>query len=159
MLNGLLQAILEEADRNPAFEERLRNVLSPEVKAPERNRKNVALDVHVSGGETTGARRDGGGVAVGKRPSNRRPPALVDPVKCAREGEGALRAALAPLTLDQLLDVVADYGMDTGKLVMKWRSPARVIDRIVELSMARAHKGDAFRDPSAGANEDKPSDR
>jgi len=47
--------------------------------------------------------------------------------------------------LEQLKDIVADYGMDPGKLVMKWKSSDKVIDRIVEISLARAQKGDAFR--------------
>ncbi len=35
--------------------------------------------------------------------------------------------------------------MDPGKLVMKWKDNVRVIDRIVELSLTRSTKGDAFR--------------
>jgi hypothetical protein len=53
---------------------------------------------------------------------------------------------LGKLDIEQLRDVVADYGMDTGKLVIKWRTPDRIIDRIVEVSRQRAHKGSAFRD-------------
>lgn len=34
--------------------------------------------------------------------------------------------------------------MDPGKLVMKWKTPQRIIDRIVEFSMARSVKGDVF---------------
>jgi hypothetical protein len=34
--------------------------------------------------------------------------------------------------------------MDPGKLVMKWKTPERIIDRIVEFSLARAVKGDVF---------------
>jgi hypothetical protein len=69
----------------------------------------------------------------------------LDPVALAAQGEEALRNRLAALTLDQLKDIVADHGMDRDRLVMKWRKPNRVIDRIVEVSISRAHKGDAFR--------------
>ena len=31
---------------------------------------------------------------------------------------------------------------------MKWNTSERVIDRIVEMSIARAHKGSAFRKPT-----------
>ena len=31
---------------------------------------------------------------------------------------------------------------------MKWNTSERVIDRIVEMSIARAHKGSAFRKPA-----------
>lgn len=79
------------------------------------------------------------------RPKNRRTPAAFDPVAIAREGETALRDRLVTLSLDQLRDIVADYGMDPSKLVMKWKDPARVIDEIVEVSLQRASKGDAFR--------------
>lgn len=73
------------------------------------------------------------------------PPAVVDPVEVARQGEQALKSRLSALSLDQLKGIVADYGMDPGKLVMKWKSAERVIDRIVEISMARAQKGNVFR--------------
>jgi len=81
----------------------------------------------------------------GKR-GGRRTPAVLDPVELARQGEAALRSQISILTLDQLRDIVAQYGMDPGKLVMKWKDVNRVIDRIVELALARATKGDAFRD-------------
>jgi hypothetical protein len=47
-----------------------------------------------------------------------------------------------------LRDVVADYGMDPGKLVMKWRDADRIVDRIVEVARGRAQKGSAFLPPS-----------
>jgi hypothetical protein len=81
----------------------------------------------------------------GARKGGRRTPALIDPVAMAQSGPEALRNALQPLNLDQLLDIVAEYGMDPGKLVMKWKDRDRVVDRIVELSISRATKGDAFR--------------
>jgi len=31
-----------------------------------------------------------------------------------------------------------------GKLAMKWKTPKRIIDRIVEVSLGRAAKGDVF---------------
>jgi len=80
-----------------------------------------------------------------KRARHRRPEAAIDPVEVARGGEELLRSRLAALSLDQLKDVVAEHGMDSGKLVMKWKSRERVIDRIVQISLSRAQKGDAFR--------------
>jgi len=79
------------------------------------------------------------------RPRNRRPAAILDPLQIVRVSEAQLRERLSELTLDELRDVVADYGMDPGKLVMKWKDADRIADRIVELSLARAQKGDAFR--------------
>ncbi len=80
-----------------------------------------------------------------KRKGGRRAPAVLDPVELASRGESALREGLRVLTLEQLRDIVAEYGMDSGKLVMKWKDIDRVTDRIVELALARAIKGDAFR--------------
>jgi hypothetical protein len=34
--------------------------------------------------------------------------------------------------------------MDPGKLVLKWKKPERIIDRIVETSLGRARKGEGF---------------
>jgi hypothetical protein len=56
-----------------------------------------------------------------------------------------VRTQLAILNLEQLRDIVAQYGMDPGNLVMKWNDTQRVVDRIIELALARATKGDAFR--------------
>lgn len=120
-LLDLAKAVADAADRDPELASRLTEIFGaapPATKRPE--------------------------PAPG-RAKNRRPAALLDPVVLVAEGEGVLRDRLAALTLDQLLDVVAEYGMDPGKLVMKWRDPARVIDRIVEIAVGRAQKGHAFR--------------
>jgi hypothetical protein len=73
------------------------------------------------------------------------------PIDAARQGEETLRQRLAVLSLEQLKDVVADYGMDPGKLVMKWKTPERIINRIVEFSLARAVKGGVFLKWGTGA--------
>jgi len=132
VLNALFKEIVQEADTNPAFRARLETVLGPdEKKKPES--KNL----------------DAGSPKT-RRPSNRRPPAILDPVQLARQGEDLLRSELAKLDIEQLRDVVAEYGMDTGKLVLKWRDPERMIERIVELARGRAQKGSAFRDQPPG---------
>jgi hypothetical protein len=147
ILSNLFRALLKEAENNPEFEGRLLDVLAAagfapikEGGRPKRGRKHPD---HQGGTDALI-----GGATDVRRPSNRRPAAVLDPVKIARDGEQPLRAALGKLTLDQLHDIVADYGMDPGKLVMKWRTDKRVIDRIVEISLARARKGDAFRETS-----------
>jgi hypothetical protein len=127
-LNELIRIIADEAERNSDF----------------RQRVEVALNLaHQT--EPNARHERGSSSGTNQRPKNRRPPPVVDPIEAARSGEPALRAALAKLSLDQLRDVVAEYGMDPGKLVLKWKAADRVIDRIVEISMGRAQKGDAFR--------------
>lgn len=125
-LQKLVEVVSDEAERNPDFSNRLKTVLKSAV--PESRPVSTA---------STAPRQ--------RRARNRRPPAVLDPIQLAAQGEEALRTALEPLTLDQLKDIVADYGMDQDKLVMKWRKSHRVIERIIETSIRRAHKGDAFR--------------
>lgn len=80
------------------------------------------------------------------RPSRRRPPGPLDPFQLHEEGGAAtLRRALGKLEIEQLKDIVAEHGMDRQELAMKWKTPERLVDLIVETVSARAKKGDAFR--------------
>lgn len=134
-LNRLVRVVIEEAERNPSFEAALDDAL---CSSPSKSKASKA--------ETADLVDDG----EAKRGKNRRGPAALDPVQVVRDGELALRSALGKLSLEQLRDIVAEYGMDHSRLVMKWNTPGRVIDRIVEMSVARAHKGSAFRKPADG---------
>lgn len=122
-LARLADVIAKEAGRNPAFARSLEDVLG---------------DKEPAGASRRSAKTSG-------RRAGRRAAAVLDPVAIAQQGEGELRTSLKTLELEKLLDIVAEYGMDPGKLVMKWKDPDRVIDRIVELSLARSTKGDVFR--------------
>jgi hypothetical protein len=123
-LNAIAKAVADEAEDNDRLRERLEAILSAEK--PKRS-----------------ASADGEGDI--RRKGGRRAAAALDPVEVVRQGEDQLRSQLSRLDLEALRDVVAQYGMDPGKLVMKWKDSARVIDRIVELASARARKGEAFR--------------
>lgn len=127
VLRDLAGAVADEAAQNPEFATRIEEILK---SAPSATRRRAATDRDV----TLGRRRS----------TQRRTPAVLDPVALAKQGEDLLRAELASLDLEQLRDVVAEYGMDPGRLVMKWKTPKRVIERIVDISVARARKGDAF---------------
>lgn len=120
-LLDLAKAVADAADRDPELASRLSEIFGAAPAAPKRPEP------------------------VPGRAKNRRPAAVLDPVVVVGEGEDALRSQLSALSLDQLRDVVAEYGMDQGKLVMKWKDPVRIIDRIVEIAVARAQKGHAFR--------------
>lgn len=128
-LYRFIREVSDEAKRNPEFAERLRAALET---ASTKRRRSKASGERKSRSQSS-------------RPANRRPPAVLDPIALAQQGEETLRAELLPLTLEQLKDIVADYGMDQKRLVMKWRTPSRIIDRIVEVAIARANKGEAFR--------------
>ncbi|MGY3695012.1 hypothetical protein ACVIGA_005092 [Bradyrhizobium sp. USDA 3240] len=119
ILNDLVRVVIEEAARNEDFASRLEESLGiKEAKKP-----------------TTPA---------ASRGSNRRAAAVLDPIELAREGETVLRAKLSDLTVEQLKDIVADYGMDPGKLVLRWKTPDRIVERIVEVSLGRVKKGEGF---------------
>ena len=78
--------------------------------------------------------------------TGRRAPGLVDPFEIlVSSGEEGLRSRLQTLTVEQLKDVIAEHGMDRDRLAMKWKDEPRLIQRIVETSVTRANKGDAFR--------------
>lgn len=115
-LQALVRVVLQEAERNPDFNTRLEQALGLVPKP----RKTAA------------ARK-------GKRAEP-----LLDPIALAAQGEAALQQALAPLTVEQLKDVIAAHGMDPDKLAMKWKTAAKLVDRIVERSLARQQKGEVF---------------
>lgn len=127
ILRNFIQIVIDEAERNPEFAEKLQGVLASTTRV----RPSSPPSVSKVRSEKS-------------RPANRRPAAVLDPIALAAESDLALRAALAPLSIDQLKDIVADYGMDPEKLVMKWKTADRIVERIVEISTTRAHKGDAF---------------
>jgi hypothetical protein len=129
-----MKAVIEEAERNPEFEAALNDALNTLPGKRKQPKEGPTAEMASTGDA--------------KRGKNRRPRATLDPVQVVRNGEPALRIALEKLSLDQLRDIVAEYGMDPSRLVMKWVDSARVIDRIVELAIARARKGDAFRKPT-----------
>lgn len=117
---ALFEAILVEIRRNPEFAERLATAL-----------EGLGKDIHAE--------------VPKKGKGGRRAPAVLDPVAVYQEGDAILRQRLAVLDLEQLRDIVAEYGMDPGKLVLKWKTKERVIDHIVDTAAARAKKGEAFR--------------
>jgi len=79
---------------------------------------------------------------------------VLDPFAVFSEsGEDGLRGRLGELSLDQLRDIVAEHGMDSDRLAMRWKDPMRVIDRIVERVASRRAKGSAFRAPTAPTDE------
>jgi hypothetical protein len=77
----------------------------------------------------------------------RREPAVVDVFAAyGRGGEAELRSTLAPLTVDEMKDVVAHHRMDRSQLALKWKTADRLVELIVQVVDQRSRKGDAFRD-------------
>jgi len=76
---------------------------------------------------------------------NRRTQAPLDPYAEFALGEKGLLSKLHGLDIEALKDIVAQFGMDRSKLVMKWKTPDRIIEHIISTVRARAQQGDAFR--------------
>ena len=132
-LIDLVRVVADEAERNPDFATRVAAALGWKDSELAAHRKSEVP-----------------GRGAVQRPKNRRAPAVLDPIEIARQGASPLRARLGSLSVEQLKDIVAEFGMDAGKLVIKWKKADRIIERIVETSLARAQKGDAFRAESKG---------
>lgn len=115
-LRSLVNVIIDEVRRNPDFEARVAAALGASTPVDE---------------------------SAGRR--GRRHPGVVDPFSTYSEGEDALRHRLEGLDIEQLKDIVAEHGMDTSKLAMKWKSEDRLIELIVATVASRSRKGDAFR--------------
>jgi hypothetical protein len=81
---------------------------------------------------------------IAARPRRRAEPKVDVATVYAAGGEQALRATLAPLSVEELKDIVAHDGMDRAKLAMKWKTADRLIDFITEVTIRRAHKGEVF---------------
>lgn len=123
-IGRVVAVVVEEARGNPRFADALTDALGRSPGAPP------------------------GEGRVGRPRGARRTPGPWDPFAVyAEHGEAVLRERLEGLELEQLRNVVAEHGMDTDRLAMKWRDPDRVVNRIVERVVARAAKGDGFRPP------------
>jgi hypothetical protein len=85
---------------------------------------------------------------------NRREPSKVNPFALLEQGTDILKAALEPLDVEELKDVIAENGMDTAKLAMKWKDRNRLILHIIDTTQRRSTRGDAFWN----SNSEKPSD-
>lgn len=93
--------------------------------------------------------------AQAPKKSNRRAKAKVNPFLEYDAGEAALLAALEPLNIEELKDVVAENGMDSARLAMKWKNREKLVALIVDMTKRRSSRGDAFWNTSTIA---KPSD-
>lgn len=125
IIRGIATIIIEECNKNEEFAKKFENILW--------NNKE-----EIPNGKINNISREG-------RSSNRRDPAVLDPIAMIVENESDLVVQLHNLTDKELKDIIAEYGMDSSKLAMKWKDKKRLIDFIVAVSKRRAAKGDAFR--------------
>jgi hypothetical protein len=129
--------IVEEARSNGNFRTRLKAALGvPGNTAPtvSSSPASMATTAPQAAAPKTRARK------------SRRAPGPWDPFAVYGEvGEAGLRSRLDELELEQLRDIIAEQGMNNDGLAMKWKTRARLVDRIVERVVDRSAKGEAFR--------------
>lgn len=149
-LRAMLDVIAEEARANPKFAKRLEDALKSagEHRASERAQPPATANEAQPGHpDEVGASRAGEHVASQvqeHRPKRRRSPAVLDPLVVFADGTAELRRRLESLDIEQLKDIVAEFGMDSTQLAMKWKRPERLVDLIVQTAETRARRGDAF---------------
>lgn len=131
-IKDFFAVISDEIDKNHAFREKIESILSESHNEPKNKPKPKPA-------------KDKLNQTPIKKKKGRRNLAVIDPIEVCKSGEEKLRQELQNIDIEKLLDIVAQYGMDPGKLVMKWKDRERIIERIIEVSISRATKGDAFR--------------
>ena len=128
-LRQFVKIVVDEAARNPKFAEELESAFAAAALRQSASSEGPAemLDRDV------------------KKPRGRRNKAVLDPVHLARDGEERLRTELENLTVDELKDIVAEFGMDPRRKVMKWKTRENIVEEIVRVSKYRSRKGESFR--------------
>jgi hypothetical protein len=139
VLAKLTAVVAEEAIQNAGFGARLTEVLIVD------RRHNKAVVPHET--STTAVVPASSRVSAKARPKRvRRAAGPWDPYNVyAESGEAGLRERLSRLELEQLRDIIAEHGMNTDGLAMRWTKADRVVGRIVDRVVDRSAKGDAFR--------------
>jgi hypothetical protein len=114
-VRAFLKAVLAEIERDPALAGRIAERVDASRKRPK-----------------------------GRR-ANRRSPPVLDPFALWADVPNEVGARLAELTVDQLKDIVSEYGIEPRTLALKWKRPERLIELILTTVEQRSRKGDAFR--------------
>lgn len=79
-------------------------------------------------------------------PKRRRQPSALNPYAvAASDGMQGLREQLQRLDIEQLKDIITEYGMNHDRRAMSWTDHGRFVDRIVEKTDFGATQGSALR--------------
>ena len=148
-LVALVRVVADEAARTPRFAKALSAVLAPESRpAPIGAPASSSPGPACAPSPVAPAPRNRVVPSAVKTPTRRgkRAPGPFDPFVIFRDGgESGLRDKLETLDVEALKDIIAEHSMDYDRLAMRWRTPSKLRDRIVERVKALTTKGDAFR--------------
>lgn len=143
-LNRIIVAVIEEAEKNEEFTQSIGNILIAGDTPANEITKPIPLQKMLS---------DLLFGATSTRSPKKRKPAKFDPIDVlSNGGEDKLRKSLEDLDVEQLKDIIAEYGMDPSKRAMKWKNKERLINHIFDTAKRRSSKGDAFRDTGGDSN-------
>ena len=77
--------------------------------------------------------------------SNRRDPAVLNPIKLITEDEKTLEKRLNELSDKELKDIIAEFALDPAHVASRWRKKEKFVALIMDMSRQWATKGNAFR--------------
>lgn len=75
---------------------------------------------------------------------SKRNPAKINPIRLWEEGEEKLREEVAKLDVEELKDVIAEYGLDPKKSANRLKKREKLEELIFEGAKRTATRGDAF---------------
>ena len=81
---------------------------------------------------------------VVSKKKSRRSPAKLDPFHLLELGEDVLSKELEKLNIEELKDIVSEYGMDTSRLALKWKDRKRLEILIIDATKRKSSRGEAF---------------
>jgi len=89
---------------------------------------------------------DSGALPQSNKRRSFRNPAILDPFLIHKnQGNNELKQRLEELEVEQLKDIIAEYGLDSSRRALAWKKSERLIELIVKTVNSRARKGDVFR--------------
>ena len=83
-------------------------------------------------------------VAQKPKKKSKRNPSKINPIRLWEEGEERLQEKLAKLDLNELKDVVAEYGLDPKGSANRFRKREKLEELILEGAKRTATRGNAF---------------
>lgn len=146
-LAQLLEVILQEMKTNKDFAEKIRGIFNADEKSDQNSGKWSRTENRSLSSNATANNEDASTTsAIPKKRSRKRNAALLNPETILEvQGEAVLLESLNQLEVDQLKDIVSEFGMDPGKKVMRWKKKEKILSHIVGVANNRIQKGKAFR--------------
>ena len=122
LLKDFCEVIIEEINKNEEFSNKVKKILVENIKIEKDKLKTKKKKKVLSQKDI-----------------------LINPYEILLEGTEVLENKISKLELQDLKNIVEYYSMDPSKSFKRWRKKERFINLILEVSILRANKGNAFR--------------